>query len=104
MSIFLQLAVNGMIADTLSGGQQPMLAIARALIQNSQLILMDEPSRGLSPKAMKEVFKKRVQINKEGSDVIIVEQNAKQAVEIADTTYVLEDGKAALKSGREITA
>lgn len=89
-------------ADTLSGGQQQMLAIGRALIQNPQLLLLDEPSLGLSPKAMKEIFEKIQEINKEGVSVIIVEQNAKAAVEIADRTYILEEGKIALTGGKEI--
>ena len=89
-------------AFALSGGQQQMLAIGRALIQNPQLLLLDEPSLGLSPKAMKEVFEKIKEINKEGVSIIIVEQNAKQAVEIADRTYILEDGKIALHGGKEI--
>lgn len=89
-------------ADTLSGGQQQMLAIGRALIQNPQLLLLDEPSLGLSPKAMKEIFQKIQKINEEGVSIIIVEQNAKQAVEIADRTYILEDGKIALTGGKEI--
>lgn len=89
-------------ADTLSGGQQQMLAIGRALVQNPQLLLLDEPSLGLSPKAMKEIFQKIQKINKEGVSIIIVEQNAKQAVEIADKTYILEGGKIALKGGKEI--
>jgi len=81
------------ITDTLSGGQQQMLSIGRALIQNPQLLLLDEPSLGLSPKAMKEIFEKIQEINKEGISIIIVEQNAKAAVKIADRTYILEDGK-----------
>ena len=89
-------------ADTLSGGQQQVLAIGRALIQNPQLLLLDEPSLGLSPKAMKEIFEKIKKINKEGVSIIIVEQNAKAAVEIADRTYILEDGKIALTGGKEI--
>jgi len=89
-------------AFTLSGGQQQMLAIARALMQNPELLLLDEPSLGLSPKAMKELFEKIKQINREGIAIIIVEQNAKQAVKIAHRTYVLEDGKMALEGGREI--
>jgi len=89
-------------AFSLSGGQQQMLAIARALIQDPELILFDEPSLGLSPKAMKEVFDKILQINKEGISVIIVEQNAKAAVQIANRTYVLEQGKIALTGGKEI--
>ena len=89
-------------ADSLSGGQQQMLAIGRALVQNPQLLLLDEPSLGLSPKAMKEIFEKIKEINKEGVSIIIVEQNAKSAIEIADRTYVLEDGKIALTGGKDI--
>jgi branched-chain amino acid transport system ATP-binding protein len=89
-------------AFSLSGGQQQMLAIARALMQNLELLLLDEPSLGLSPKMMKEVFEKIVKINKEGIAIIIVEQNAKQAMKIAKTTFVLEDGRIALKGGKEI--
>jgi len=89
-------------AFTLSGGQQQLLAIARALIQNPKVLLLDEPSLGLSPKAMKEVFEKVKEINKEGVTVSIVEQNAKQAVSIADRVYVLEDGRVALTGGKEI--
>ncbi len=87
---------------SLSGGQQQMLAIARALMQNSELILLDEPSLGLSPKMMKEVFEKIVEINKEGIGIIIVEQNARQAMKIANKTFVLEEGRIALKGGKEI--
>ena len=89
-------------ASTLSGGQQQMLAIGRALMQNPKLLLLDEPSLGLSPKAMKEIFEKIQEINKEGVSIIIVEQNAKAAVEIADKTYILENGKISLKGGKEI--
>ena len=89
-------------AFTLSGGQQQMLAIGRALMQDPQLLLLDEPSLGLSPKLMKEVFQKIVDINKEGAAILIVEQNAKQAVKIADKIYVLEDGKIALKGGKKV--
>jgi branched-chain amino acid transport system ATP-binding protein len=89
-------------AFTLSGGQQQMLAIGRALIQNPELLLLDEPSLGLSPKMTTEIFKKIKEIHKEGVSIIIVEQNAKQAMEIADKTYVLESGKIALQGGKEI--
>jgi len=89
-------------AMNLSGGQQQILAIARALIQDPELLLLDEPSLGLSPKAMKEVFDKIVEINKEGVSIIIVEQNAKQAIEIAHRTYILENGKVALEGTKEI--
>ncbi|MFH1899867.1 MAG: ABC transporter ATP-binding protein [Patescibacteria group bacterium] len=90
------------LAQNLSGGQQQMLSIARGLMQNPKLLLLDEPSLGLSPKMMKEVFNKIVKINSEGVAITIVEQNAKQAVEIANRTYVLEDGQVALTGGKEI--
>lgn len=89
-------------AFTLSGGEQQMLAIGRALIQNPELLLLDEPSLGLAPKIMKEIFEKIKEINKEGVSIIIVEQNAKKAVEIANTTYILDGGKIALKGGKEV--
>ena len=89
-------------AFTLSGGEQQMLAIARALIQNPELLLLDEPSLGLAPKIMKEIFEKIKEINKQGISIIIVEQNAKKAVEIAHRTYILEDGEIALEGGKEI--
>jgi branched-chain amino acid transport system ATP-binding protein len=89
-------------AFSLSGGQQQMLSIARALIQNPSLLLLDEPSLGLAPKIMKEIFQKIKEINKEGVTVIIVEQNAKQAIGLADKTIILESGKVALQGGKEI--
>lgn len=90
------------LAESLSGGEQQMLAIGRALIQDPELLLLDEPSLGLAPKVMKEVFDKIIEINKTGVSIIIVEQNAKQAVKIAHRTYVLEDGEIALEGGKEI--
>lgn len=90
------------IASNLSGGQQQLLAIARALIQNPQFLLLDEPSLGLDPKTMKEIFEKIVEIKNEGISILMVEQNAKQAIEIADKTYILENGKIALEGGKEI--
>lgn len=89
-------------AFNLSGGQQQMLAIGRALMQDPQLLLLDEPSLGLAPKVMKELFKKIVEINEEGVTIMIVEQNAKQATKIADRIFVLEDGKVALSGNRHI--
>lgn len=89
-------------AYTLSGGQQQMLSIGRAMMQNPELLLLDEPSLGLSPASMKKVFEKIREINREGVSIIIVEQNAKQAVELADRTYVLEDGKVAFTGGKQI--
>ena len=89
-------------AFTLSGGQQQMLAIGRALMQDPQLLLLDEPSLGLAPKIMKDLFRKIVEINEEGVAIIIVEQNAKQATKIADRIFVLEDGKIALSGNKNI--
>ncbi len=89
-------------AYNLSGGQQQMLAIARGLMQDPQVLLLDEPSLGLAPKTMKEIFDKICEINNEGTAIIIVEQNAKAACEIADHIYVLEEGKVALYGGKEI--
>jgi branched-chain amino acid transport system ATP-binding protein len=90
------------LALHLSGGQQQMLAIGRALICDPEILLLDEPSLGLAPKIRKEVFEKILEINKEGVSIIIVEQNAKQAVEIAHRTYVLENGRIVLEGGKEI--
>ncbi len=89
-------------AFTLSGGQQQMLAIGRALMQDPQLLLLDEPSLGLAPKVMKELFKKIQEINEEGVTIMIVEQNAKQATAIADKIFVLEDGKIALSGDKSL--
>jgi len=89
-------------AFNLSGGQQQMLAIGRALMQNPELLLLDEPSLGLSPKMAKEIFDRIKAINKEGVSIIIVEQNAKKAVKIAHRTYIFEDGRVALSGGKEI--
>jgi branched-chain amino acid transport system ATP-binding protein len=90
------------LAGNLSGGEQQMLAIARALMQSPELLLLDEPSLGLAPKIVNEIFEKVLKLKSEGISLIIVEQNAKKAVEIADRTYILEDGKIALEGGKEI--
>lgn len=89
-------------ASSLSGGQQQMLTIARALIQNPQLLLLDEPSLGLAPIVMTEVFEKIQSINAEGVSILLVEQNAKQAVSIANRTYVLENGTVGLEGDKKI--
>ena len=89
-------------AFALSGGQQQMLSIGRALMQDPQLLLLDEPSLGLAPKVMKELFRKIEDINDEGVAIMIVEQNARQATKIADKIFVLEDGKVALSGNRNI--
>ncbi|MDD7215617.1 MAG: ABC transporter ATP-binding protein [Firmicutes bacterium] len=87
------------IAGTLSGGEQQMLAMGRALMSKPKIILMDEPSMGLSPLFVAEVFKIIEEIRASGTTVLLVEQNAKKALEIADRAYVLETGKIVLSGG-----
>lgn len=89
-------------AFTLSGGQQQMLALGRALMQSPSLLMLDEPSLGLSPKLQKELFAMIKKFRKDGISILIVEQNAKKAIEIADKTYLLEDGKIAFSGGKNI--
>ena len=84
------------VAGTLSGGEQQMLAMGRALMSNPKILLMDEPSMGLSPLFVGEVFKIIEEIKKSGTTVLLVEQNAKKALEVADRAYVLETGKIVL--------
>lgn len=81
------------IAGTLSGGEQQMLAIGRALMSRPKMILMDEPSMGLAPILVEQIFDIINTINNAGTTILLVEQNAKQALEIADRGYVLETGK-----------
>ena len=84
------------VAGTLSGGEQQMLAMGRALMSKPKIVLMDEPSMGLSPLFVAEVFKIIEEIRAGGTTVLLVEQNAKKALEIADRAYVLETGKIVL--------
>ncbi|OEH92675.1 ABC transporter ATP-binding protein [Bacillus solimangrovi] len=81
------------LGGTLSGGQQQMLAIARALMSKPKLLLLDEPSMGLAPLIVQDIFEIVKEINNEGTTVLLVEQNARQALKIADYAYVLEIGK-----------
>ena len=81
------------LAGTLSGGEQQMLAMARALMSKPKVLLMDEPSMGLSPLLVKEIFAIIKDINKAGTTIFVVEQNAKMALAIANRAYVLETGK-----------
>ena len=80
------------MAGTLSGGEQQMLAMGRALMSNPQIILMDEPSMGLSPILVNEIFDIIRAVSESGTTVLLVEQNAKKALSIADSAYVLETG------------
>ena len=92
-------------AGTLSGGEQQMLAMARALMSRPKILLMDEPSMCLSPLLVKEIFRIIQDINKEGTTILLVEQNAKMALAIADRAYVLETGKITLEgTGEELSA
>ena len=85
------------LAGTLSGGEQQMLAMGRALMSKPRIILMDEPSMGLSPIFVEEVFRIIKEISAEGTTVLLVEQNAKKALTIADRAYVLETGRIVLQ-------
>lgn len=92
------------VAGTLSGGEQQMLAIGRALMCNPDMILLDEPSMGLSPLLVREIFSIIVDVNKSGTTVLLVEQNAKMALEIANRAYVLETGKIAMSGDADTLA
>ena len=90
-------------AGTLSGGEQQMLAIARALMSKPELVMMDEPSLGLAPIIVQEVFEIIREINKEGTTILLIEQNANMALQTADYGYVMETGRITLSgTGREL--
>ncbi|MGN0173521.1 MAG: ABC transporter ATP-binding protein [Acutalibacteraceae bacterium] len=92
------------VAGTLSGGEQQMLAMGRAMMSNPKIVVMDEPSMGLSPLLVKEVFKIIEAMHNSGITVLLVEQNAKMALSIADRAYVLETGKIKLSgTGKELS-
>jgi branched-chain amino acid transport system ATP-binding protein len=90
-------ALRRRFAGTLSGGQQQVVAIARALMSQPQILLMDEPSLGLSPKMTLEIFAMVRQINAEGMAVVLVEQNVVQALELAARAYVLTEGRTVME-------
>lgn len=93
------------LAGTLSGGEQQMLAVARALMSRPKVIMMDEPSLGLAPIVVKGIFDIIREINKRGVTVLLIEQNANMALKIADYAYVLETGRIELSGpGRELLA
>ncbi len=89
------------LAGTLSGGEQQMLAMGRALMAKPSLIMMDEPSTGLAPLIVKNIFKVILRLRDEGNTVLLVEQNAKAALGIADRGYVLETGKIILQGAAQ---
>ena len=84
------------LAGTLSGGEQQMLAVGRALMTRGRLLLLDEPSMGLAPVLVREIFQKLREINATGTTILLVEQNARQALKLANRGYVLETGRLTL--------
>lgn len=97
-SLFPRLAERrNQLGGTLSGGEQQMLAIARGLMSRPSLLLLDEPSMGLSPILVEQIFDIIQDINKQGTSILLVEQNAQMALSIADQGYVLETGKIVLE-------
>jgi branched-chain amino acid transport system ATP-binding protein len=93
------------IAETMSGGEQQMVAIGRALMQDPELIMFDEPSLGLSPLMVNEIFRVIRQLHDEGLTVFLVEQNVNQTLKVADYCYVLENGRVVQEgSGKELEA
>ena len=93
------------IAGTLSGGEQQMLAMSRALMSHPKRIMLDEPSMGLAPILIDQIFEIIKQLHKDGTTILLVEQNASKALEIADRAYVLETGKVILSgTGKELAS
>jgi len=92
---------QGQLAGTLSGGEQQMLAIARALMARPKLMMLDEPSMGLAPLVVRDIFDILTRVRKDGTTVLLVEQNARSALRIADRGYVLETGRIVLQGSAE---
>ncbi|HZY03902.1 MAG TPA: ABC transporter ATP-binding protein [Anaeromyxobacteraceae bacterium] len=96
---------RGQVAGTLSGGEQQMLAVARALMSQPRLLLLDEPSLGLAPQVVERIFQVLREINQGGVSLLLVEQNAHKALQIAHRAYVLETGQVVMRgSGQELLA
>ena len=91
----------GQVAGTLSGGEQQMLAVGRALMSRPKLLMMDEPSLGLAPLVVRDIFSIIQEINKQGVTILLIEQNANMALKIADVGYVLETGRITLTGSGE---
>jgi branched-chain amino acid transport system ATP-binding protein len=87
---------RGQLASTLSGGEQQMLAIARALVARPRLLMLDEPSLGLAPRLVHQIFVVVAELKREGVTIVLVEQNARQALAVADRAYILETGRVVL--------
>ncbi len=92
------------LGGTLSGGEQQMLAIGRALMSRPRLLMLDEPSLGLAPLLVKEIFRIIAELNKEGTTIFVVEQNARMALETAHFGFVLENGRIVLANTSEVLA
>jgi branched-chain amino acid transport system ATP-binding protein len=96
---------KGQLGDTLSGGEQQMLAVGRALVTGGQCILLDEPSMGLAPILVQQIFEILREINRQGTTVLLVEQNANMALKLANRAYVLETGNIVLAGpSKEVAA
>jgi branched-chain amino acid transport system ATP-binding protein len=104
LALFPRLAERaGQAAGTMSGGEQQMLAIGRALMARPALLMLDEPSLGLAPKVVAEIFRIVVEINRAGTAVLLVEQNTRQALALSQRGYVLENGRVVLEgSGADL--
>jgi len=91
----------GQYAGTLSGGEQQMLAIARALMSRAEMLLLDEPSMGLSPRLTQEIFRMLEEINKKGATILLVEQNARMALDLASRGFVIQNGSVILSGSSQ---